>query len=325
MKAREIHLRGPQTQALNAACRRHSAGDFERDPAPVAGVVAAALGELLDPPQHAALAAYGTGDADVLIVRRGPRPEALGPTPRDGAAPSGDWSVGPLFLAGIMAAVGLRPVAYDSENAGQLVRHVLSRIGFEKTHSSHTGAAIGWHTESSDQPRYKAQDGVSPAPDALGFYALRNPSKLPTTVVTVDTLEAELAPDHWRALQAPWFGFRCSDSHSHRRSTQDIPLVVQRQGRWEMRYNQHTVMATDPRGEDALGALNRVLGQPELYAEVELSEGDVALLDNHRILHGRAAIPEDALARWLVRLYGFAAATEGLPVAHGPSHVMKVA
>ncbi|WP_453967532.1 TauD/TfdA family dioxygenase [Bradyrhizobium elkanii] len=64
----------------------------------------------------------------------------------------------------------------------------------------------------------------------------------------------------------------------------------------------------DPRQREAVGALEMDLAEPGLIAELMLSPGDVLLINNGIVLHGRGAyrsrqvprIPRDHLRLWLI-------------------------
>ncbi|WRH92740.1 hypothetical protein RCC30_01025 [Pseudomonas fluorescens] len=83
--------------------------------------------------------------------------------------------------------------AYDMDNEGKLVRLVanfkgggLTKINDEpeiKELSSHSGLALGPHTEAPYWCAVNAQDGHSPSPSSLILSALWNPSLEPTSVI----------------------------------------------------------------------------------------------------------------------------------------------
>jgi hypothetical protein len=83
--------------------------------------------------------------------------------------------------------------AYDMDNEGKLVRLVanfkgggLIKINAEpeiKELSSHSGLALGPHTEAPYWCAVNAKDGHSPAPSSLILSALWNPSLEPTRVI----------------------------------------------------------------------------------------------------------------------------------------------
>ena len=102
-----------------------------------------------------------------------------------------------LFLAArnqiLLKLVDNISFAYDMDNEGKLVRLVanfkgggLIKINAEpdiKELSSHSGLALGPHTEAPYWCAMNAKDGHSPSPSSLILSALWNPSLEPTRVI----------------------------------------------------------------------------------------------------------------------------------------------
>lgn len=95
--------------------------------------------------------------------------------------------------------------AYDMDNEGKLVRLVanlkgggLTKINAEpeiKELSSHSGLALGPHTEAPYWCAVNAKDGHSPSPSSLILSALWNPSLEPTRVIPLPpVLEKSVSP-----------------------------------------------------------------------------------------------------------------------------------
>ncbi len=96
--------------------------------------------------------------------------------------------------------------AYDMDNEGKLVRLVanfkgggLTKINAEpeiKELSSHSGLALGPHTEAPYWCAVNAKDGHSPSPSSLILSALWNPSLEPTRVIPLPPILEKIGVTH---------------------------------------------------------------------------------------------------------------------------------
>ncbi|WP_288101530.1 hypothetical protein [Pseudomonas sp.] len=122
----------------------------------------------------------------------------------------------------LLKLVDNRAFAYDMDNEGKLVRLVanfkgggLIKINAEpetKELSSHSGLALGPHTEAPYWCAVNAKDGHSPSPSSLILSALWNPSLEPTRIIALPPILEKIGITNCLALTTGNFQFTRSDS-----------------------------------------------------------------------------------------------------------------
>jgi hypothetical protein len=132
-------------------------------------------------------------------------------------------------------------------------------------------------------------------------------------ILHVDTLRSALAERHGsdvvEALSQPVFPFPLNDPR-HGTGFRRAPVLDWEEGRTRIRYRRDAlamglaVEPIEPAHQRALDALEEVVGDARLQASCMLEPGDVLVLDNRRVLHGRTAIRPGA-ERLLRRLKVF--------------------
>lgn len=243
--------------------------------------------------------------------------ERLGPTPRS-------WSSRPvpspaLREEALMLMLGSLfgdPIAWQTQQDGQLVHDILPMPGYENEQlGCGSEELLWWHTEDAFHP-YRG--------DYLGMLCLRNPDQVATTVASLDNVR--LDPVQWRLLFEPHFHIRPDESHlpKHKaperqlddelcrsyqridelsRSTAKIPVLFGAVDSPYMRLDPFFMEpADDPEAQAALDALIKAIG--DNLQELVLQPGDICLLDNFRVVHGRKPFRAryDGRDRWLKRI-----------------------
>ncbi len=245
----------------------------------------------------------------------------LGPTPNHW-----NWSVKKtvksaeeIFLMLCGAVLG-DPICWATQQGGKLVHDILPIKGLEHLQ---TGASsdvpLEWHTEEAFHEL---------RPDYIGLLCLRNPGGTATTVGRFET--KWMSGDDIDELFQPKFQIEPDSSHLLTPSDQDVSDQVDRTLLAEsykamakrgqkpivvpilsgarddpficidpafMRENKQ-----EPRGD---GVLSRAIKAIDAHIEdIVLRPGDVAFIDNARLVHGRKPFTSrhDGSDRWLKRI-----------------------
>ncbi len=201
---------------------------------------------------------------------------------------------------------------WATQQDGRLVHDVLPiRADEGQQLGSAADVVLDWHTEDAFHPH---------RPDWVMLACLRNPTDTPTTVVLSDDMR--LTADHVRVLSEPRFHIRPDNSHLPKHnSTQGgvdfgaverllsappaIPLLWGDPSRPYMRVDRSFWGVADPADVQASAALTRFTTEIERQLrDVVLRPGDVCILDNYKVAHGRRPFPAryDGTDRWLKRV-----------------------
>lgn len=254
-------------------------------------------------------------DSGYLLIRGHPiDDDALGPTPKD-------WRVrsepNPAFHEEIVlllygALLG-EPFGWTTQQDGRLVHEVFP---MERDAMAQLGTgsltALTWHTEDAFHP-FRA--------DYLLLLGLRNPDGVPTTVgsleidsvppETVDLLFSDrfiIDPDNSHlaanngAGQAEQAMFdRIEDM---RNRSEPVPVLCGNPRSPYVRIDPYFMRTPpgDARAEQALAAAVEAI--EDNLVDIVLEPGDVLILDNFRVVHGRRAFNPryDGRDRWLKRI-----------------------
>jgi L-asparagine oxygenase len=231
-----------------------------------------------------------------LWIRSGPAGELACPTPehwrsraRDATLPHDFW----LVLVG--AQLG-DPFSWSSLQDGRLLGDVLPVPGSEFTQTGQGSLApLELHVEDAfDDDRC----------DYLGLIALRNRDEAATTVAAVrsDRLPGDLR----QVLREPRFVIRADPEHlaGAREGEPGARRCALLFGDPENPYLRVDTIFTEPLPGDAAAAAAFTALCDQLAAAtvpVPLAAGDVLLIDNYRVVHGRTPFQPrfDGTDRWL--------------------------
>jgi Fe(II)/alpha-ketoglutarate-dependent arginine beta-hydroxylase len=251
----------------------------------------------------------GTGP-DVLIISGMPFDEQkLGKTPshwRHIHIQSSPTRQEELVFALIASFVG-DLFSWATEQNGHLINDILPIEEHERQQIG-TGSLqeIEWHTEDSN---FQVRPGY------LALMCLRNPDRLPTTVATAAAVE-KLADWQRELLREKRYRIGSDLAHTGAAESRHPRIyspaleaqkiaVLSGEGAWPLlRIDRYFVerARTDKLGRMALDALVERF-DTDLW-ELVLEPGDVCLLDNYRVVHGRRSFAPryDGTDRWLKRL-----------------------
>lgn len=254
-------------------------------------------------------------------------PDNLQSTPRDGDEEilSRIMALAPVSYS---RAAGMLPVSCSNENGTKIDRSVLAKMGNEESRGSHGAGGLHDHTEHAQNGmvgsgRIIQNTAVSPSVDSLSIGMLRNPRHDPTTIVRIDSIVSQL-PDHVieHGLE-PWFSFAASDSTTTKSATHGSPLFRKKYGRVEAVWNGAQLLEIDdPLAMSVIRWVTAAISDPANRIKVCLEPGDVLIMDNRVIVHGRDK-PRSA-DRWFKRTFGVRPETPTVPAATSTPWVLKM-
>lgn len=226
--------------------------------------------------------------------------DRLGPTP-------GHWSsVDPCRTVAwdmavvLLAALIGRPFGWRGQQAGRIVHHVVPTRGREHEQTGASSATeLTFHTEDAFHPA-RAQVVL------LG--CLRNPDRVATRVASIR--DADLDPEDEEVLRVPGVqilpdaSYVAEDSVASVDEAPPVTTVWRRADGACLRFDP--AYSRLPSGDGRYQRAYRCLDQRlrDATAAPRLGPGDVAVLDNDVVVHGREpfAARYDGTDRWLTRV-----------------------
>ncbi|EJN29225.1 hypothetical protein PMI35_02733 [Pseudomonas sp. GM78] len=221
--------------------------------------------------------------------------------------------------------------AYDMDNEGKLVRLVanfkgggLIKINAEpeiKELSSHSGLALGPHTEAPYWCAVNAKDGHSPSPSSLILSALWNPSLEPTRIIPLPPILEKIGVTNCLALTTGNFQFTRSDSFVSGKGEDGRNVSVlefdDKVG-FAARFNSYRFSVNDNAStfvKTAYSALCQGVDEAT-PAEYALTQESAMAINNTRALHCRDFIKDNR--RVLVRVFGLSKFSSPIVVSEDP-------
>jgi L-asparagine oxygenase len=272
--------------------------------------------------QIIAVRRFGLGLYPWIVVRTGVDLSALPNTPI-GFAPiahPGWWPIA-WIAAGMMSLAGARVVSYECENDGHAFVNLVATLpeAGEVRVSEKSISEMRGHTDAVSFPFpsefQMGGEPHSPAPDLLVLVGLRNPRRTPTRLAPVSEVLSKLTESEEGALAGPFFDIQAQKTFNTENVRLNAPLLsrIEANGRaFRFSHSNITVAADAP--SEASSALQRFKDLlPESYKNVVIGPGDICLVQNRLVVHGRGAPGEGfgGDTRWLLRTYGWASATSG--------------
>jgi L-asparagine oxygenase len=185
---------------------------------------------------------------------------------------------------------------YKQEQHGVRVQHVLPNPKTEYIQmSTSSKVELELHTETAFHP-YK--------PDYLLLLCLRGDSNAPTTYAKVSRIVEMLDDDTLEILQQPLYATSLDDSFRTDGSP-DATIIVsvlrKHDDFWEMTYDNYLMKGLTVEAQSALDALRTAASRS--IEEVVLESGDLLVLNNKTVIHGRKPFQPryDGTDRWLLR------------------------
>ena len=291
------------------------------DPVMAGDAISIKIAQKLDLTEAAAaISAKLDSDGAVLLQGVFSPDDGLAETPKDfSPVPLSPSMVSlQLCIIGANALLQKLTVSYGSENSGELFVNLVG-MEDETRRSEKSRKSMRGHTDAMSFPFPGDVDplfpAIAPSPDLVCLGALRNPEKVPTTVMPLAEILRELDEDVVAELMQPKFVLTCQDTFEvgtieklkTRHVLLDAAILRGTEGaeRWvRFSHGKITAAEEDESGTKALHIFKEVVSRH--VRSVPLSPGDVLLVSNRRALHGRSTVGADTggVSRWLVRSYG---------------------
>jgi Fe(II)/alpha-ketoglutarate-dependent arginine beta-hydroxylase len=233
------------------------------------------------------------------VVCGNPVGDDLEATPRHWRDAETPGSAAAAFLIMIYSGLLGEAIGWLSQQDGRLVTDVVPTPGGEQSLTSSSSLKeLGWHTEDAFSP-FRA--------DYVGLLCLRSPGVIPTTVSYIDV--SGLSASVLEVLRQPRFCILPDSSHEPSAANPAGPAAATGVAVLEgppdapqLRLDRDFTRGTDA---DAAAALDELVQHIDrnLY-DLTLNAGDLGLLDNRTVVHGRRPFPAryDGTDRWLKRV-----------------------
>jgi len=237
---------------------------------------------------------------------------AIGPTPQHWnvlaePSPTLDQDMLLVLYGALLGDV----FGWATQQDGRVVHDVLPIKANEGQQlGSAADVLLDWHTEDAFHPH---------RPDWVILACLRNPTDTPTTIARADDLR--LSKRDVRVLFEPRFRILPDNSHLPQHNSAvgvdfgavqrmladapGIPLMWGDPDRPYLRVDRSFWGVVDPADDEAMAVLDRFTTEIESrLRDVVLRPGDVCILDNYKVAHGRRpfAARYDGTDRWLKRV-----------------------
>lgn len=300
-----------------------------------ASLAAAALKHSCSKQQCELLQAYSDGLVSVLIFEGLQRISNVSPPAELPDLESLENRHDVLCLAArnqiLLELVDNSAFAYDMDNEGKLIRLVanfkgggLIRIPDEpvlKELSSHSGLALGPHTEAPYWCAMDAEDGHSPSPSSLILTALWNPGQEPTRVIPLPPILEKIGAINCLALSTSHFQFTRSDSFVRGKGEDGRNVSIlefNEQVGFTARFNAYRFSVNANAStfvKTAYNALCEGIGEAT-HAEYALTQESAMTINNCRALHCRDVIKDNR--RVLVRIFGLSKFSSPIVISEDP-------
>ncbi|WP_018469648.1 TauD/TfdA family dioxygenase [Streptomyces sp. LaPpAH-202] len=187
-------------------------------------------------------------------------------------------------------------IAFRQEKSGALVQNVVPVRGLEESQSNAGSVPLEYHVENAFHPC---------RPDFVGLTCLRadHESNAGTLVASVRLALARLDVADREVLHQPRFTTSPPPSFDAGATTPVHPVLDGRADDPNVRVDFHVTEACDEEAREALERLRGAMAASAL--PVRLATGEMALLDNRVVLHGRSPFTPryDGGDRWLQRIF----------------------
>jgi len=237
-----------------------------------------------------------SGDAGAVVLRPLPLGDLPPTPPTPTTATSKSWASEALLLA---AARRLgQPVGYAPEHGGDLVQNIVPvASSASRQISTSSRATLMFHTETAFHPF---------RPRYLLLLCLRGDPAARTTLAASPALVRALPTRHRRVLFEPRFRTAVDESHrpdGRRCLGAPRPVFEGPSDRPVMVFDADLMVGIDGEATAALAALADIV--EEHHTSVVLEAGDLLVVDNYRVVHGRSSFTPrfDGTDRWLQRTF----------------------
>lgn len=208
-------------------------------------------------------------------------------------------------------------VSYGSENNGELFVN-LTPINGEGKFARKSKSGLRGHTDAVSFPLNGESDAsnsrIAPSPDVVTLVGLRNPNSVPTTVMVLENVLANLSPQDIGELKKDQYSIESQttfiegmrDILGGVHTAIDVPVLKDAKPATFVRYSHSSVAPTVPGGSAQTASENFEAACNKVAVKVAIEPGDALLVSNRLCLHGRGMVGGDVggESRWLLRTYG---------------------
>jgi len=230
------------------------------------------------------------------LLMRGLPVGAVPRTPSSPTEPTSKDLISERTLLAVASLLG-EPVGYEPELGGRLVQNLVpTRANQHAQTSTSSLVPLMFHTETAFHP-YR--------PAYLALLCLRGDERAMTTLCSINQVWPHLSRATQRILFEPRFRTAIDQSFLNGRANQLGPpmAVLTTPHDPVMVFDEDLMVGTDPAADQALHELGRAVAQ--CHSEINLTSGDLLIIDNARAVHGRSAYQPrfDGNDRWLQRTF----------------------
>lgn len=228
-----------------------------------------------------------------------------------------------MTVLAINALLGQNPVSYGSENDGHLFVNLVAMPGTGRKAEKSIKGMRG-HTDAVSFPFPGQNDPgnirIPPSPDSVCLVGLRNSDDVSTMIIPLHEVLGQLSPTDITELKQFQFLINCQGTfregterelgNSHKVDNTNILLESDNRSLW-IRFSHSNVAPSFSAPDAARTAIENFEAACLSVAKpVVVRAGDVLIIDNRTMLHGRSGVGKEVggNARWLLRSYGLARA-----------------
>jgi len=261
-----------------------------------------------------------------LLIRGFPVESVLPCTPYDGKTSINNLTLSLGCLLGVYNLLGINPVAYQSENNENLIRHVVPSISGREEKSSHGSEhKFGMHVDNPDLPLLpESIIDVCGCPEFLSLYSLRCDNRVTTDLIVLEDVLELLPSGVIDSLQKPLYKVSQPDSFWEKSKPRVLPILVN-SSEYYSRFDYENVSPVTEEGAAALYMLRKAVTEKSIISSMVLLPGDLLIFRNQITLHSRGGFrPKDnGIDRWLLRLFGVKNLDRHLPMSLEHKYVGK--
>lgn len=231
----------------------------------------------------------------------------------------------------LMKLVDHMAFAYDIDNESKIIRVVANYKGGGDSPleqepeiaelSSHSGLALGPHTEAPYWCTVKAAKGHSPAPCSLTLSAMWNPLNEPTSIIPIPAILDSIGVEKCLALTSPWFQFTRSDSfvQGMGEDGRNVSILEYDDNYgFALKFNAYRFSVMQEAPENVTKAYEAFCDAVANSTPLQhiLSQKSVLIINNMRALHCRDVVKDNRRA--LIRLFGYSKYAEPIIYSEDP-------
>ena len=222
------------------------------------------------------------------------------------------WKIPAAILMGLLSLTGHKVASYKGEMNGRLAHMVmpaknneLYKVRSTKQLLPHTEVVNGLWSEDI----YSNTGGYCITPNVFGLASIRNPTNCATRVWYLEDILNKLAYSVIKDLMRNEYKATSQSSFDVHHCLEEVSVISEFNNLLSIRFSYTKLEGMTLRAEKALLKLKEYLNDESIVERLILKPGQVLILNNRSLLHGRDNLQNQALYdgndRWLIRMYGF--------------------